>query len=265
MVEGYGRTMTQNYYLDIGNEADVFKLCFEKKLPLMIKGPTGCGKSQFVSAMAERLKRPLVKVSCNEDTSASDLVGRFLIKNMETVWQDGPVVRAVREGAILYLDEVAEAREDVIVILHSLTDHRREIFVDRINENLQAPDSFMCVASFNPGYQRGFKEMKPSTRQRFVSLSLNYPAPAAEMKILITLTGISEGMAKTLVQFADGLRKQPQLGLRETISTRLLVYSSELIKAGMHPREAITHGAIESLSDDAKVVQALKDLAALHF
>lgn len=257
--------MTNSYYLDIGNEAEVFKLCYTKKLPLMIKGPTGCGKSQFVSAMAERLQRPLIKVSCNEDTSASDLVGRFLIKNMETIWQDGPVVRAVREGAILYLDEVAEAREDVIVILHSLTDHRREIFIDRINENLRAPDNFMCVASFNPGYQRGFKEMKPSTRQRFVSLSLNYPAAAEESKILTTLTGIPESTSKTLVAFAQGLRKQPQLGLRETISTRLLVYCSELINAGMHPRQAIINGAIESLSDDAKIIQALKDLAALHF
>ncbi|MFZ3230674.1 MAG: CbbQ/NirQ/NorQ/GpvN family protein [Pseudobdellovibrio sp.] len=257
--------MSQNYYLDVGNEAEVFKLCFEKKLPLMIKGPTGCGKSQFVAAMAERLNRPLIKVSCNEDTSASDLVGRFLIKNMETLWQDGPVVRAVREGAILYLDEVAEAREDVIVILHSLTDHRREIYIDRINENLKAPNNFMCVASFNPGYQRGFKEMKPSTRQRFVSLSLTYPTPEAEIEILTTLTGIPKATAKTLVAFADGIRKQPQLGLRETISTRLLVYSSELIQAGMHPRQALIYGAIESLSDDPKIVSALKDLAFLHF
>ena len=257
--------LNKNFYLDVGNEAEVFGLCFQKKLPLMIKGPTGCGKSQFVSAMAERLGRPLIKVSCNEDTSASDLVGRFLIKNMETVWQDGPVVRAVREGAILYLDEVAEAREDVIVILHSLTDHRREIFIDRTNENLHAPDNFMCVASFNPGYQRGFKEMKPSTRQRFVSIALNYPLPDAEVEILTTLTQIPKATAKILVNFADGIRKQPQLGLRETISTRLLVYSSELIKAGMHPRQALVCGAIESLSDDVKVVQALKDLAALHF
>lgn len=257
--------MSQNFYLDVGNEAEVFKLCFEKKLPLMIKGPTGCGKSQFVSAMAERLKRPLIKVSCNEDTSAADLVGRFLIKNMETVWQDGPVVRAVRNGAILYLDEVAEAREDVIVILHSLTDHRRELYIDRINENLCAPAEFMCVASFNPGYQRGFKEMKPSTRQRFVSLSLNYPTPEAEVEILTTITGLPKATAKTLVSFADGIRKQPQLGLRETISTRLLVYSSELIRAGMHPRQALICGAIESLSDDPKIVLALKDLASLHF
>ncbi|MFN8370709.1 MAG: CbbQ/NirQ/NorQ/GpvN family protein [Bacteriovoracaceae bacterium] len=253
------------YYREIANEAEVFKLCFEKKLPLMIKGPTGCGKSQFVSAMAEHLKRPIIKVSCNEDTTASDLIGRFLIKNMETCWQDGPVVRAVREGAILYLDEVAEAREDVIVVLHSLTDHRREIFIDRLNENLSAPDHFMCVASFNPGYQRGFKELKPSTRQRFVSLSLNYPPIAIETEILVALTGISNSIAKSVVMLADGIRKQPQIGLRETISTRLLVYCCTLIKAGMHPRQALIHGAIESLSDDPKIIQALKDLSALHF
>ncbi|MBP9674427.1 MAG: CbbQ/NirQ/NorQ/GpvN family protein [Bacteriovoracaceae bacterium] len=253
------------YYHEVGNEAEIFKLCFEKRLPLMIKGPTGCGKSQFVAAMAEKLKRPLIKVSCNEDTSAADLIGRFLIKNMETCWQDGPVVRAVRTGAILYLDEVAEAREDVIVVLHSLTDHRREIYIDRLNESLSAPDDFMCVASFNPGYQHGFKELKPSTRQRFVSLSLHYPSLEIETKILVHLTGVSPHIAKTLVAFADGVRKQPQLGLRETISTRLLVYSATLIQAGMHPRLALLHAAVESLSDDIKIIQALKDLIALHF
>ncbi|OFZ30682.1 MAG: AAA family ATPase [Bdellovibrionales bacterium RIFCSPHIGHO2_01_FULL_40_29] len=265
MILTQEKTIEQIYYRDVGNEAEVFKLCYDQKLPLMIKGPTGCGKSQFVSAMSERLNRPLIKVSCNEDTTAADLVGRFLIKNRDTIWQDGPVVRAVREGAILYLDEVAEAREDVIVILHSLTDHRREIYIDRTNENLYAPDNFMCVASFNPGYQRGFKELKPSTRQRFVSLSLNYPAPEVEAEILQTLTGISALLAKKLVIFATGIRQQPQLGLRETISTRLLVYSSELIKAGMHPRQALLHGAVESLSDDLKIIQALKDMTALHF
>lgn len=253
------------YYQEVGNEAEVFRLCFQNKLPLMIKGPTGCGKTHFVAAMAAKFERPIVKVSCNEDTTASDLVGRFIIKNMETSWQDGPVTRAVREGAILYLDEVAEAREDVIVVLHSLTDHRRELYIDRTNESLRAPDSFMCVASFNPGYQNGFKELKPSTRQRFVSLSLNYPPPEMEMKILENLTGISHAMAKNIVVFADGIRRQPQLGLRESISTRLLVYSAGLIKGGMHPRQAMLHGAIESVSDDPKIVQALSDIVALHF
>lgn len=253
------------YYQEIGNEAEVFDLCFQNKLPLMIKGPTGCGKTHFVAAMAAKHDRPLVKVSCNEDTTASDLIGRFFIKNMETSWQDGPVTRAVREGAILYLDEVAEAREDVIVVLHSLTDHRRELYIDRINETLKAPDSFMCVASFNPGYQNSFKELKPSTRQRFVSLSLNYPPPELEIKILENLTKVPQAIAKNMVKFADGIRKQPQLGLRESISTRLLVYSAELVQGGMHPRQALLHGAIESLSDDPKIVQALTDLAALHF
>lgn len=253
------------YYQEIGNEAEVFQICFEKRLPLIIKGPTGCGKTHFVAAMAAKHNRPLVKVSCNEDTTASDLIGRFFIKNMETSWQDGPVTRAVREGAILYLDEVAEAREDVIVVLHSLTDHRRELYIDRINETLKAPDSFMCVASFNPGYQNSFKELKPSTRQRFVSLSLNYPPPELEMKIIENLTRVSHSVAKNMVSFADGIRKQPQLGLRESISTRLLVYSAELVRGGMHPRQALLHGAIEGLTDDPKIVQALSDLAALHF
>jgi nitric oxide reductase NorQ protein len=253
------------YYREIGNETEIFKLCLEKQLPLMIKGPTGCGKSQFVAAMSERFNRPLVKVSCNEDTTASDLIGRFLIKNMETTWQEGPVTRAIRLGAILYLDEVAEAREDVIVVLHSLTDHRRELYIDRINETLKAPDTFMCVASFNPGYQHGLRELKPSTRQRFVSLSLQYPPTKIEEEILEALTGIQSSFAKNLVALADGIRKQPQLSLRETISTRLLVYSAKLIQAGMSPRQAVIHGAIESLTDDPKTIKALSDLTALHF
>jgi nitric oxide reductase NorQ protein len=184
---------------------------------------------------------------------------------METTWQEGPVTRAIRLGAILYLDEVAEAREDVIVVLHSLTDHRRELYIDRINETLKAPDTFMCVASFNPGYQHGLRELKPSTRQRFVSLSLQYPPTKIEEEILEALTGIQSSFAKNLVALADGIRKQPQLSLRETISTRLLVYSAKLIQAGMSPRQAVIHGAIESLTDDPKTIKALSDLTALHF
>jgi nitric oxide reductase NorQ protein len=257
--------MARTYYREVGNEAQVFELCHRNRLPLLIKGPTGCGKSQFVAAMAERLGRPVVKVSCNEDTTAADLLGRFIIRNMETVWQDGPVARAVREGAILYLDEIAEAREDVIVALHPLTDHRRELYLDRTNETLQAPDSFFCVASYNPGYQRGLKELKPSTRQRFVGLALGYPEPAIEEEILRAITEVAPDQAKRLVALAAKIRGLTQLGLRETASTRLLVYTARLIQAGMPPRQACRAAIAEPLTDDAKVLESLVDLIALHF
>jgi nitric oxide reductase NorQ protein len=213
--------------------------------------------------MAEKLKAPLIKVACNEDTSSADLLGRFLIKGSETVWQDGPVTRAVREGCILYLDEIAEAREDVIVALHPLTDHRREIYLDRINEVIRAPDSFMCVASYNPGYQKGFKELKPSTRQRFVSCVMNYLDPENETQLLVKLTGLELGQAQKLVRLANKIRQMGELNLRETVSTRILVYASVLIQDGMNPRRACSVSLAEVLSDDLEIIQSLKDLIDL--
>lgn len=251
------------YYREVANECRIFELCFRKQLPLLIKGPTGCGKSQFITAMAERLDRPLIKVSCNEDTTAADLLGRFLLRNQETIWQDGPVTRAVRTGAILYLDEIAEAREDVIVVLHPLTDHRRELYVDRTNESLVAAPGFFCVASYNPGYQRGLKDLKPSTRQRFVTLSVGYPPADSEQEILIALTKLDSGLAKRLVTLANRIRAQAQLGLRETVSTRLLVHASHLIQSDMNPREAAYIAMAEPVSDDSKTLEALRNLIAL--
>jgi nitric oxide reductase NorQ protein len=255
----------KTYYREVGDEARIFELCYRNRLPLLIKGPTGCGKSQFVAAMAERLGRPVVKVSCNEDTTAADLLGRFIIRSMETVWQDGPVTRAVREGAILYLDEIAEAREDVIVALHPLTDHRRELYLDRTNEILNAPDSFFCVASYNPGYQRGLKELKPSTRQRFVGVALSYPEPKIEAEIVQVVTEVKSDTAERLVKYAAKIRSLTQLGLRETVSTRLLIHAGRLIQAGMDARVACRVAIAEPLSDDPKVIGSIVDLGALHF
>jgi nitric oxide reductase NorQ protein len=253
------------YYKPIGREVEVFTQCYRLQLPLLLKGPTGCGKSQLVMAMAEKLNRPVIKVSCHEDTTAADLLGRYVIKNMETLWQDGPVTRAVREGAILYLDELAEAREDVMVAIHPLTDHRRELYLDRIDQTLQAPSEFFCVASFNPGYQRGLKELKPSTRQRFVTLSLQYPHAAAEEEIIMQVSGVSQPHAQRLVALGTKIRSLVQLGLRETVSTRLLIYAGQLIKSEMDPRLACRVAIAETLTDDSKTTQALTELIALYF
>lgn len=251
------------FFISSDNEVEVFERCFRNQIPLLIKGPTGCGKSQLVQFMGQKLQRPIIKVACNEDTSSADLLGRFLIKGAETVWQDGPVTRAAREGAILYLDEIAEAREDVIVALHPLTDHRREIYLDRINEVVKAQSGFMCVASFNPGYQKGFKELKPSTRQRFANLIMNYLSLENETKLLVQLAQIPEETALKLVKLAVKIRKMSELNLKESISTRLLVYSAILIKDGMNARRACYVAIAEALSDEPEIIQSLKDLINL--
>lgn len=253
------------YYREIGNEKQVFMGAFERKLPVLLKGPTGSGKSRFVEAMAHQLGCEMIKVSCNEDTSSSDLLGRFLLKGNETYWQDGPVVRALRKGALLYLDEIAEAREDVIVVLHSLTDHRREIAVDRINEVIQAPPGFILVASFNPGYQSRLKEMKPSTRQRFVTLDFDYPNEAIEKEIVLKETGCSEKTANQLAVIAKKIRSLDELTLRETVSTRLLVNAAHLMQSGIEARQACQVGIVNALTDDRSVAQGLHDLCALYF
>lgn len=257
--------LTKPFYRPIGNEVEVFQQAYKNRLPLMIKGPTGCGKSRFVEAMAAELKVPLIAVSCHDETSATDLIGRYLIKGGETVWQDGPVTRAVRQGGILYLDEIAEAREDVIVILHSLTDHRRELYIDRLNEALKAPNDFMLIVSFNPGYQRGLKEMKPSTRQRFIAISFAYPEPETEIDILIRETAVGRAAAKKLVTYANKIRNLHELGLAETASTRLLVDAAHLIHSGLPPRLACEVAIAQPLTDDLETITTLKDLAALIF
>lgn len=251
------------YFCDTRNEIEIFERCYKNQLPLLIKGPTGCGKSHLIEYMAQKLDRPLIKVACNEDTSSADLLGRFLIKGSETIWQDGPVTRAVREGAILYLDEIAEARQDVVVALHPLTDYRRELYLDRINETIVAPKSFMCVASFNPGYQQSFKELKPSTRQRFVNLVMNYLDFDHEVQVLMQVTGTSKEMAQKLVKLAEKIRKAAEFNLKETVSTRLLINASTLIKDGLNPRRACHVCIAEVLSDDIEIVEALSDLVNL--
>lgn len=253
------------WYQPVGDELLVFEHCYQKHLPLMIKGPTGCGKSRFVEHMAARLGRPLVTVAAHDDSSATDLLGRWLVRGGETVWQDGPVTRAVREGAILYIDEVAEARPDVVVVLHPLTDHRRCLFVERHDETLLAGPEFMLVISFNPGYQGMAKELKPSTRQRFVGLSFVYPAPELEARILVGETGVDEGVARRLVALAGKARALEHLGLAQPPSTRLLVDAALLIRSGLPQRLACRVALVEPLTDEPEVSMALSDLVNLVF
>lgn len=248
------------WYHPVGRELELFEQCYAAGLPLMLKGPTGCGKSRCVEHMAARLGRPLVTVSCHDDTSAADLLGRYLVRGGDTVWLDGPVTRAVREGAILYLDEVAEARADVIVVLHPLTDHRRTLYVETHAETLVAPPEFMLVVSFNPGYQHALKELKPSTRQRFVGHTMGYPDAETERHIVAGETGADPKLVKRLVALGQKLRGLGELGLAEGASTRLLVDAARLIQAGFPTRQACYASIVEPLTDDAEIASALRDL-----
>lgn len=251
------------FYLETGRESELFAKAWAARLPLMLKGPTGCGKTRFVEYMAAKLGRKLITVACNEDTTATDLLGRHLLIGGETRWTDGPVTRAVREGAILYLDEVAEARADAIVVIHSLTDHRRELFLDRMGETLHAPPEFMLVVSFNPGYQRSMRELKPSTRQRFIGLGFSYPAEDLEVRIITGETGIEDKPARALVSIAKKIRALTELSLLESVSTRLLVDAAKLIQSGLPPRYAATVAIAEPLTDDPDALAAIRQVIEL--
>lgn len=251
------------FYKPIAKEVEVFDHAYKNKIPTLLKGPTGTGKTRFVDYMAHQLGKRLITIACHEETSSTDLIGRFIIKGAETVWIDGPLTQAVKQGAIVYLDEIAEARPDVVVAIHSLTDHRKELYIDKLGETIKAHQDFMLVASFNPGYQRGFKELKPSTRQRFIALSFNYPKPKDEVVILVAETGIDESTAKKLVNIANKIRNLTELGLTETVSTRLLVDAAKLIHSGLPKRLSARVAIVEPLTDDHEIIEALADLCDL--
>ncbi len=257
--------MTAPFYQAQGNEVAMFEYAYRHRLPLLIKGPTGCGKTRFVSHMAARLGRPLFTVACHDDLTAADLVGRHLIGDGQTYWSDGPLTRAVREGGICYLDEVVEARKDTTVVLHPLSDDRRILPIERTGEILQAPPEFMLVVSFNPGYQNLLKSMKPSTRQRFVALRFRFPEPALEQRIIIGETGVDERLAQRLVSLANALRSLKDHDLEEAASTRLLVYAATLIRGGADPLEACQSALIEPLTDDEETAQALMEVVYATF
>ena len=251
------------YYHAVGQEEDVFQHAYKNKIPILLKGPTGTGKSRFIEYMTHKLGKKLITIACHEETSSTDLIGRYIIKGAETIWLDGPLTTAVKEGAIIYLDEIAEARPDVIVAIHSLTDHRRELFIDKLGVTIKAHEDYMLVASFNPGYQKGFKELKPSTRQRFVGLSFSYPELKIETEIVANEAKIDDNLAKKLVLIAEKIRNLTELGLTETVSTRMIIDAGKLIKSGLPKRLSVHVAIIEPLTDDLDIIEALKDLCDL--
>lgn len=248
------------YYLPQGKERELFELAWRERLPLLLKGPTGCGKTRFVAHMAHRLGLPLRTVACHDDLTAADLTGRWLLKGGETVWADGPLTRAVREGGVCYLDEVVEARKDVAVVLHPLTDDRRVLPLERTSELLRAPPGFMLVVSYNPGYQNILKSLKPSTRQRFLAIELGFPRPEQELAVVAAESGLTPERVRPLINLATRLRQLKGVDLEEAVSTRLLVYTATLIRAGMGVEAALEAGVVQPLSDDVDVQQGLREL-----
>lgn len=250
------------FYQPTGSECDLFETAHENGLPLLLKGPTGCGKTRFVEHMAARQGKPLYTVACHDDLSAADLIGRYLLTGGETVWVDGPLTRAVREGGICYLDEVVEARKDVTVVLHPLTDTRRTLMIDRTGEELIAPRDFMLVASYNPGYQNVLKRLKPSTRQRFLSISFDFPDAETEIAVVTSESGLESGRVAPLVRLAGHIRNLSGMDLEEGVSTRLLIYAATLMARGMGVVQALDAAIIQPLSDEPDVQQSLRDLVS---
>ncbi|MEJ2346007.1 MAG: CbbQ/NirQ/NorQ/GpvN family protein [Gammaproteobacteria bacterium] len=244
------RVKQEPYYRPVANEVELYEAAYGARMPVMLKGPTGCGKSRFVEYMAHKLGRPLITVACNEDMTASDLVGRFLLDKEGTVWQDGPLTTAARIGAICYLDEVVEARQDTTVVIHPLTDHRRNLPLEKKGELIEAHPDFQLVISYNPGYQSLMKDLKQSTKQRFAALDFEYPSAEVETQIVSHETGVDDDTAGKLVQIAHRARNLKGHGLDEGISTRLLVYAGQLIAKGIDPLAACSMTLVRPLTDD---------------
>ncbi|MFV0258512.1 MAG: CbbQ/NirQ/NorQ/GpvN family protein [Acidimicrobiales bacterium] len=263
----------QPFYLPLGDEVAVFEAAFDARLPVLLKGPTGCGKTRFVEHMTWRLSErrgpdraiDLTTVACHEDLTATDLVGRYLLSGEETVWMDGPLTRAVRDGNLCYLDEVVEARKDTTVVIHSLTDHRRILPIEKTGERLEAHPDFLLVISYNPGYQSIVKDLKPSTRQRFISLEFAYPPPDAEAEIVRAESGTDADTAARLARIGATTRQLRERGFEEGVSTRLLVYAGRLITGGIDPRRACRAAIVEAVSDDEDVQQAVADVVDVIF
>ena len=254
------------YYEPQHNEVEIFEAAYKKHLPVMLKGPTGCGKTRFLEYMAHRLQRPLVTVSCHEDLTSSDLVGRFLLEGEQTVWQDGPLTRAVKAGAICYLDEIVEARTDSTVIIHPLTDHRRQLPLEKRGMEIEAHEDFMLVISYNPGYQTVLKDLKPSTKQRFIGINFNYPNEEIERKIVKNeVPELSDELINKLVAAGRKARTLKDHGLEEATSTRALVYAGSMMSAGITPVEASRVAMVNPVTDDVELAEALMEIFKAHF
>jgi nitric oxide reductase NorQ protein len=252
------------YYKAVSNEEAIFKAAYRQGLALVLKGPTGCGKTRFVEAMAHDLERPLITVACHDDLTTADLVGRYLLRGDETVWVDGPLTRAVREGAICYLDEVVEARQDTTVVLHPLADHRRQLPIERLNITLDAAPGFGLVVSYNPGYQSVLKDLKDSTRQRMVAIEFGFPAADVEEGIVAHEAGVDGATAAELVRFAQAIRRLQTGGLREVASTRVLIAAGRLVVEGLSMREAALAAIAGPLTDDVAVGRALDEMIGVY-
>jgi nitric oxide reductase NorQ protein len=252
-------------YIPQGNEEEVFRTAFQTHIPLIIKGPTGCGKTRFIEHMAHTLDLPLVTVSCHEDLTAADLVGRYLFKDDQTVWQDGPLTLAVRYGGICYLDEIVEARKDTTVIIHSLTDDRRILYIDKTGEVVRAHPNFMVVLSYNPGYQSIVKDLKHSTKQRFASLIFDHPAAPVEARIIASETGLGEEDSQRLAEMGERIRELKGFGLEEGVSTRLLVYAGRLVEGGLPMANACQVAISQTLSEEPDIHEAIANIVHLYF
>ncbi|MBA3351846.1 MAG: CbbQ/NirQ/NorQ/GpvN family protein [Blastocatellia bacterium] len=258
-VEKY-KVANEPYYLPVGNEVELFEAAYAARLPAMLKGPTGCGKTRFVEYMAYKLGRPLITVACHEDLSSTDLVGRYLLEGEETVWHDGPLTSAVRAGAICYLDEVVEARKDTVVIIHPLTDDRRRLPMEKRGTVIEAPPEFMLVVSYNPGYQSILKDLKQSTRQRFIAMEFDYPDADAETAIVAKEGGIDEETSRDLVKIGQKVRNLRGHGLEEGVSTRLLIYAAQMIAKGISPIDAAEVAIVSPITDDRELQRSIREI-----
>ncbi len=269
------RITEEPFYLPINDEIELFETAYERKIPVLLKGPTGAGKTRFVEYMSWRLHNraagghaegvPLITVSCHEDLTASDLVGRYLLEGDETRWIDGPITRATKVGAICYLDEIVEARKDTTVLIHPLTDYRRLLPVEKRGELLEASDGFLLVMSYNPGYQSAIKDLKHSTRQRFIAIEFDYPPRDEEAVIIEKESGVSPAVAQDLAKLAEKVRNLKEHGLSEGVSTRLLIYAAKLVAGGISPRRACQVAIVWALTDDGEVQRSIEEVVTSIF
>jgi nitric oxide reductase NorQ protein len=259
------RVRQEPYYAEVSGEVGLFTIAAKSRMPVMLKGPTGCGKTRFVQHMAWKLGRPLITVACHEDLTASDLVGRYLLKGDDTVWVDGPLTLGVKHGAIVYLDEVVEARKDTTVIIHPLSDDRRLLPIEKKGQVVEAVDDFMLVISYNPGYQSVLKDLKQSTKQRFMAIEFGYPPPAIETQVIAREAGVDKEIAQKLVKLGEKVRNLRNHGLEEGVSTRLLIYAGQLIGKGIPPARACEATVARPITDDLDMQRSIAELVKAIF